>query len=238
MAINPNELKPTGGFMAISPPAPTGPLAIRKLVRGPDGTMQTVMVDARTNQPISDPNGYNIVENGNYLDPNALAQVAPVTPTEEEKPTTAENILDDNRQGSGSDRSPSGLADPRDSVGRRGVEDNFGYVNKPGFMGLANFMPGPLGLAAKAANVGINVNNQMATNEARSMLGLDGVGAFGNVKGAIKDNHGQVADVNIGKNTYSVGFEALSPTGQTNLTPQEAARRGALTGIEEATAAQ
>lgn len=227
MAIDPNELTPTGGFMAISPPVPTGPLAIRKLVRGLDGTMQTIMVDARTNQPIADPSGYNIVENGNYLDPTALQQVAPTTPKEED-PSVSQEIIQDRAEGG--DR---GLADPRDTTAgnfNRDITNNYGYVNKPGFMSFANFMPGPLGLAAKAANVGLNVNNTMATNEARSMLGLDNT-AWGTAKGAFRDKHGQVADVNIGKNTYSVGFEALSPTGQTNLTPNEARARSLTTGL-------
>lgn len=37
------------------------PYAIQKVVTGPDGTLQTIFVDARTGAPVKNPRGYQIV---------------------------------------------------------------------------------------------------------------------------------------------------------------------------------
>lgn len=48
------------------------PYAISKLVRGEDGTVHTVYVDAKTGKQLNDLNGYEILDDQNYLDPNTL----------------------------------------------------------------------------------------------------------------------------------------------------------------------
>lgn len=232
----------TTGFMAISPPAPTGPLAIRKLVRGEDGLMHTVLVDARTGQQLDNLNGYNIVENGNYLNPNTLKPISPVDEHPDQEPaSTAQLIIQDRVMDRGgndvSDR--GGYAGDSNDITSRNPSNNFGYIDKPGWMGLTGALPGMMGLAGKAANAAVNANNVGSVNAARSMMGIPGLSGWETAKGIAKDRQGQVADVNIGKNTYSVGLEALSPTGQTNLTPNEARTRGLLAGqIDVATPAQ
>jgi hypothetical protein len=92
-------------------------------------------------------------------------------------------------------------------------------------MSFAGMLPGPLGTAGTVANAAISANNTKATNTARQAIGLEKVGmgkALGNM---ISDQKGQVADVNIGKNQYAVGLEAVNPVGKTTLTPDEANKR-------------
>lgn len=114
----------------------------------------------------------------------------------------------------------------------RDATDNFGYVSKPNWTDYASLVPGVPGMVAKGVNAGWNLNNAQATEGARSMLGLDNkdrsIGGF--LGDARKDKDGQVAEVAINDNRYSVGFEALSPAGNTNLTPNEARSRGLTLG--------
>jgi hypothetical protein len=101
-------------------------------------------------------------------------------------------------------------------------------------MGFAGSLPGPLGLAGKAANAVANVNNVAAVNAGRQEMGLDKLSGFDSLRGAISDRKGQVAHVGINNENYSVGLEALDSMGRTTLTPAEAARRGqTLGGIVE-----
>lgn len=114
-------------------------------------------------------------------------------------------------------------------AGPRSMSNNFGYASKPGLLGAAGFMPGPAGMVAKAANVAFNVNNRQAVQDARATLGLEHKNNFGSL---ISDNKGQVAELNrVDPNnpdhiqTTPVGFETSTPTGRTNLTPNEARNR-------------
>src|SRR5688572_10686799 len=145
------------GFEAIQPTIPQGPYARRKIVRGPDGTPQVILVD-QSGQTISDPSGYNIIDSSNYLDPSSLATTVLGTsnpkPSSEESisGSTAKKIIRDTSRG---EKESTGLGSG--SYGRD-QSNNFGYVNKPAGMGLVGMVPGPIGLAGKAVNVGINAN--------------------------------------------------------------------------------
>lgn len=208
---------------SVFPQMGPGPYAIRKVVRGPDGSMRTIMVDAQTNQPIGNTDGYTVLSGGNYSPPEAPAQEQD-TPGSRDNPTTSQQILDPRHEG-GND-SPAIAA----TQGSRNPVDNYGYLDKPGLMNYANFIPGPVGTVARVANTAINTNNEFARRDARESLGLDN--SFGGLmKGALKDNKGQVADITIGDNDYSVGFEAMSPQGRTNLTPNEARVRAAIQNV-------
>lgn len=219
------------GYDAIQPPIPQAPLAKRKIVRGPDGTPQVILVDMAGNT-ISDPSGYSVYDPGAYGDPNALPGTGIGSPggstgKSQDQPSTAQTVIKSTAEG-GRDNASGGGG----GGGSRAQNNNFGYIDKPGMMGMAGMLPGPAGMVGKAVNAGVNMNNVAAVNAARSSMGLPSLGMGGAVKGAIKDNKGQVADVTMAGSTYStpVGLEAMSPTGQTNMTPQEAAARARAVG--------
>lgn len=237
--LDPMDLESTGGHAAITPKLPTGPLAITKVVRGEDGQLKTIYVDARTGQELANLGGYTIWNSQNYLDTDF--------DDEEEKKTVAkevvDNDIDDEPERGRGGRDTSGYDTP--GLGGRGIAgfsydsdespkskskkgdaiNNYGYIDKPKGMGFANMLPGPLGLAAKVANTAINANNVSATNDARKSLGLKDQGLLGRIGGTLKDKQGQVANVTMNDENYSVGFEATSPKGRTNLTPTEARQR-------------
>lgn len=243
-----DEMQPVGGFMAIQPPAITKPMAFRKLVHGPDGVVQVVLVD-ETGQVILDPSGYQVVEQNTYYEPGTTgATPAPGTATPPNgqpvgNVSAAQQVVQET-VGRGADR--DGSSDPGSGNFGRSQANNFGYVNKPGFMGVAGMLPGPVGMVGKAANLGINANNAASVNTARKSMGLEGIGIGGGIRDTLRDNKGFVADVSIGGSQYAtpVGLEALSKSGQTTMTPQEASLRQAAAtragqpAIAEATQAQ
>lgn len=217
---------PTSGFMAIVGQEPTGKMARRSLKRLPDGTMGVVFIDSATGAELPNTQGYNIQDANNYLDLNTLG----LNPLQDDpnKPTAAQQIVKQPREPHESTKQDT----PSESKPRT-VANNFGYVDKPGLISAAGALPGPIGLAGKAVNLGINANNLQAAQSARGMMGVPEISGFEKAKSYVKDNQGQVADVKIGDNkTYSVGFEALTPDGRTNLTPNEARSRGLAMGIE------
>ena len=189
------------------------------MVPGPDGTMQIVYIDPQTGQQV-DGSGFidSYTQSLNQLGLNPLKN-------EPEKPkSTAQSIIQQ-------DLDKHGDKTPDFSQGeRRGVLDNFGYINKPNWTGYTSLLPGPIGMAAKMGNTMVNASNVAATNKARGMMGLDDLDTIDSVKGMVKDRQGQVADVKIGDENYSVGFEAMTPDNRTNLTPMEATTRANLAG--------
>jgi hypothetical protein len=224
---------PISGYQAIAGTPPKGKTAYRTLKRMPDGTVQTVLVDSGTGLELPSSTGYSVVDSSNYLDLNSLGLNPLGNPNTTPDPTTADKVKQP-------ERSIEGGHDTSRAVGRetsRTATDNFGYIDKPSLVSLAGYLPGAIGMGAKAVNAGINANNVAATSAARNVLGLPAQSAFGTMKGIVKDNQGQVADVNLGKNTYQVGLEAMSPQGQTNLTPMEARNRALTTqqALSEAT---
>jgi len=199
------------------------PRAIQQLVRGPNGVMQMVYVDPTTGRQVSNPTGYNVTQN-NDMNLNFIDPLKDETPKPKEKEIVSPQIEQQPRVGS------DHVVDPRDNqIDPRDVTNNFGYTHKPGWVSLTSALPGMLGIAGKAVNAGFNANNMTAANEARKMMGIPEFSGWESVKGVVKNNQGQVADVKIGQTPYSVGFEALSPTGATNLTPDEANKRANIT---------
>ena len=116
-----------------------------------------------------------------------------------------------------------------------------GYIDKPGWVSATSMLPGAAGMAGRALNAGINLGNHVAVNDARVQSGLqprDGV--MDTVRGVMRDNQGQVGDVNINGEDYSIGIGekihgggGLTPQGNTSLTPEEAHRRGSMFGLNE-----
>lgn len=173
-------------------------------------------IDAATNKTISNPSGYEVIEWPEEFD----------FPSSGELENYDVGLIDyykliKREQDSKSYDPYANTGTPRTAV------NNFGYENKPGFIEAANFIPGPMGLAGKAINVAMNVNNKVAIDKAREMLDLEPSGKMSNV---LRDTKGSIADVNIGGEDYSVGFEAVDNKGRTTLTPEEARERGLMTG--------
>lgn len=209
--------------------------AIPTLIRGPDGLMHTVYVDAKTGEVLPSLNGYTVItaSKGEYYDPSKKEEEEPI----EDEETQTDRVLDVPEGGR------SGAVDAHGykfGKANNNPTDNFGYISKPTAVRLAGYLPGIVGGIAKVTNAGINLNNMDAVDKARKGLGLESTKKnIGSVaKGAIKDNKGQISNnAKIGNNNYSIGFEALSPSGKTNLTYNEAKLREALSQspITEAT---
>ena len=206
------------GLVPETPPR----LPVTKTVIGQNGQVQQIQVDPVTGQEINlTGSGYDAINNGgSYWSPNIYNQDEEDGHDED---TTAQQVInpDDGYQ-------RERASDPRDRMTKSqmsGPTNNFGYIDKPGWMGYMSNLPGMPGLIGKGVNAAVNTNNAIAMNKARDLMDIDPMGP-GQMLGQIaKDKKGQVANVNIGNENYNVGFEALSPAGQTNLTPQEAQTR-------------
>jgi len=216
---------PESGFAAVNSQRNGGPYAIRKVIIGPNGQPMTVIVDARTGQQLSSMNGFTLMEN-NYVNPNSLQ----TNPAEQPKETTAQDTIQQGIKPPEQQKFPTRGEQPTGIINGdnfpRSETNNYGYIDKPGIVRAASFAPGALGLAGKAINLGINTNNAVATNAARDAMDVPQNTGFGFAKDVVKDNKGQVGSYNINNRTYAVGTEAISPTGVTNLTPNEARVRG------------
>lgn len=217
-----------GGAAALQPkPLQPGPKAKRKVVTGEDGTPHVVYVDLDTGQELQNLSGYNIVEGSNFSDLDALG-LSPTGP-EAPKTTAAQQTI--------KNINPTDMRGERDTstaAGRnqgRSQANNFGYINQPGALGIASFVPGPVGMAVKAAKAGIGINNNAAINAARQMMGIPSQPLGSSLKGAVKDQKGHVADVDVNGSMYSVGLEALDKRGMTTMTPDEASRRARANNV-------
>jgi len=228
---------PSSGFAAINSQRLGSPYAIRKVIIGPNGQPMTVIVDARTGQQLSSMNGYTIMEN-NYVNPNTLTPAKP-----EDKQSVAQETVQQVGPKEEKQKFPTRGEQPTGIINGdsfpRSETNNYSYIDKPGIVKAASFAPGPIGLAGKALNLGINTNNAVATNAARDAMDVPQNTGFGFAKDVVRDNKGQVGSYNINNNTYAVGLEAISPSGVTNLTPNEArVRSQTLGGITPATKQQ
>jgi len=195
------------------------PYATRKLRRGPDGTQQVYFVDVRTGKEITNPSGYNLIE-----DTNTLQDLPKVETT---KNISQETKPQEVRQSSRSDHMPDGQPDYKSQT-------NPQYYNKPAALGFTNYLPGAFGMLGKLANTAVNANNFGATSAARESLGFSKPTVGNTVKSLARDQHGYVGDISLpnatgGQDSVPVGFEASDKTGRTTMTPQEAlARQGAI----------
>lgn len=219
------------GAEAITAPKPKAPYVIPRLVRGEDGMMHTVYINPENGEVVTDLKGYSILSAAdNY--PQSLGTPGSGTSTEEDEKDTPNNpLVKPKKEPHESDTSRNTTSTKKSTIA-----DNFGYRSKPGLVSLAGALPGAAGLAGKAVNAAWNANNSSAVAKGRDVLGLDPLSTKENIKSVVRDNKGHVADVkvnNTGKQ-YSVGYEALSPAGRTNLTVTEANnRRNQLGGVTE-----
>lgn len=211
--------------------------ALPRLARGADGRTKTIYIDHQTGE-IIDPKklkDYDIVtaDAGEYWDPNSAEKDATdatetpsgLNPLASPSPLAKKYVKDG--------RSIDEMDTPKGTRSTKAV-DNYGYINKPKGLGLASALPGPAGMIGKGVNLAINANNTSAVNKARQAVGLEPLSGLDKAKSVLKDKQGQVADVKINDQDYSVGFEAMSPQGRTNLTPDEARKRGlTLGGVQE-----
>lgn len=227
------DKKPTSGFDAITNKMPSGPIAIPRLVRGSDGLVHTIYIDAETGDILQSLDGYTVLSGENFLDPNSLQGGKGSAPSPEDYKEAANSVrgalemLHDSGSMDGQASRDFGQVDNS----FRDPSNNFGYIDKPGWLDYAGKVPG-FGAVGKFANFAVNANNQSAVNAARTSMGLKPANVMGQVKGLAKDAKGQVANVTVGDTgkSYSVGLEAMSPDGKTNLTPNEARQRGLTLG--------
>lgn len=104
--------------------------------------------------------------------------------------------------------------------------DNYGYINKPGYMSFLGMAPVPgAGMAATALNTGINMGNNQAIRTAQRMLGIP-TEKPSLVKDMVKSpKDGFIGDLPIQGKNYPVGFEGQTKDNRTTLTPEEARKR-------------
>lgn len=197
--------------------------AIKKLQRGPDGRMNVIYVDAKTGRQLNSIEGYSIIEAGSELD-----EVTATEDDKKKKDNTGSRVA--NRtvgfMGGGSDGVPTGSRVAESVAQERNPANNYGYFDKPNWMGLTSLIPGPLGMATKGANVAANINNADARDTVLTMLNQQPQDSLkGFVKDAIKDTGPYIADLEYQGRTTPVGFEAELRDGRTTLTPEEARKR-------------
>lgn len=104
--------------------------------------------------------------------------------------------------------------------------DNYGYINKPGYMSFLGMAPVPgAGMASAALNGGINIGNNQAIRTAQRMLGIP-TQKPNIAKDFIKSpKDGFIGDLPIQGKNYPVGFEGKTKDNRTTLTPEEARKR-------------
>ena len=104
--------------------------------------------------------------------------------------------------------------------------DNYGYINKPGYMSFLGMAPVPgAGMASAALNGGINIGNNQAIRTAQRMLGIP-TQKPNIAKDFIKSpKDGFIGDIPIQGKNYPVGFEGKTKDNRTTLTPEEARKR-------------
>ena len=215
----------------------TKPTAIRKLTRLPTGQMSVSFVDAETGEVIPNDQlgAYDIVEQAGQEQSLKGLGLSPTetspTPTQSEQ-TTSQAVIKDSTN-TDSDHVTTGSPakkNIKDSVDS--TKGDYGYINKPGILGLASgFNP-----VARAVNIGINAKNVHAVGTAREDAGLEPRGMLEKVKNIMMGQDDYVGDAIIGDKQYSIGLGDLDPSGRTTLTPSEAKQRGLEAGgIQTAT---
>jgi len=205
---------------------PKGPLAIPHVTRDAEGNAKTIYLDLNTGQEVKNLKDYTIYDGNQYWTPKKSDDT---NKDDKIDPGEVAKALPNMKANSGSGKSVVAGGGPKGTA-----SNNFGYQHKPGFLGPAATIAGlvnpGVGAVGSMLSKAYNVNNMDAVNNARKGLGLSALSGKSMVKGAFKDNKGQIANVNIGDNKYSVGFEAMSPDKKTNLTYNEAKTRAAILG--------
>lgn len=208
-------------------PNPNKPNLVRRLFASPQGT-QVQYVDPITGQVIQNPQGYNILE-PQISDLKSLDLLPTVSATETPETPKPDETIKPSYDIPGSDHSTNGI-NGYSGTSNRDQGNNFGYIDKPGWMGMTSMLPGPLGLAGKGINAAVNANNVQAINSARDAADLLGLSGMQELGGIAKDRQGFVGRADIKNkagqtNQYSIGLEAVDPWGRTTLTPDEARAR-------------
>lgn len=206
--------------------------ATKKIIKGPDGKPQVIYVDSKTQQPIKNPKGYTIIESSNVIDPSLNQQRSAVTTTKGQTvqdPSKDETSLTNEIRGVSEHRGEN----PNITAAKQTGNQNQGYINKPMGTSLLGFLPQPFGLAATAANLGVNASNTKAVNDQREVLGFADNPTMKDLGSTVFDQHGYIGDqATIDKTgvqrTTPVSFEAEDSVGRTTLTPNEARMREQL----------
>lgn len=216
--LDPNTLKP---IESQTQTGPTPPYAMTKVIRGEDGLMHTTYINPDTGETLQDLKGYTVLDaGGGYYkvttadDINKDGNVNPQETQTHTKEALGHTTREDAQ---GHTPGPKGTA-----------SNNYGYHEKPSWLGAASTVAGMvnpgIGAIGKTIGLGYNVGNMEAVNTARKSLGLSALTGRQMAKGAFKDNSGQVARVGIGDKNYSVGLDAMDTQGRTNMTPTEATK--------------
>jgi hypothetical protein len=209
------------------------PIAVRKLTRLPTGQMSVSFVDAETGQVIPEDQlgAYEVVDQAGQDQSLQGLGLSPTQPTPQEEDTTSQEVISgtDTDSDHVTTKSPA-KKEIKDSV--ESTKGDFGYIDKPGILGMASAFSN----VAKVADVAINAKNVHAVGKAREEAGLKPRGMLEKVKNTLMGQDDYVGDAIIGDNQYSVGLGALDPAGRTTLTPSEARQRGLRAdGVQTAT---
>lgn len=209
------------------------PYAIQKTIQNPDGTVQTIFVDAKTGKQVN-PKGYQIIQQSNIPDTtrnSTEVQNNITAPGENSRVSNTEIV-------SGTKESPNSSVQKAVNTS----DENQGYVNKPAALGLTGFLPTPLALAGLATNLGLNANNQKQIADQRTALGFSEPTTGQKVGGTVFDTHGYIGEAKISRangtqEIVPVSFEAVDKNNRTTLTPEEARKRELISqNLEEAKA--
>lgn len=219
---------------------------VQRLVAGPNGT-QIQYVDASTGQVVNNPAGYNIIQpyiqdiNDLGLNPTDYSN-QPDKPTEQ--PTDSGSVQNNSQPNytspslleGGNQNSFSG-----GSGGSRDSSNNYGYIDKPGLLSAASFLPGIAGMIGKGVNAAVNANNVGAVNAARDDLGLDRLGTMAGLAGVARDRQGYVGNVDVKDRfgntvTAPISIDNIRPENYSNvMTPEMAKAIGGYTLSEDQT---
>ncbi len=187
--------------------------AILTYVEDENGEEQPVFVDPETGEALADLEGYELV----------------TTPTEEQTQEVQTKLK--SGEGKRSD-SPSGFTGK--STSKDDATNNFGYQRTPLGVKAASFVPGPVGMAAKVVNLGLNAKQVSAVSKAKEALGMPPSSTFEDAKGLLMGNKGVLGPKDIAGKTYQVSIgDALTKDKKTTLTFTEAKTREALKAAQD-----
>lgn len=209
------------------------PVTFKKMVRAADGTLQVQTIDPSTGQVVNNPADYNTSTSQIMgLDDLGLSPTKEDQTDKQDLTTETEEEYKYQGPGQNTGASDTGGFTNSGSGMARSESNNYGYIDKPGWVGATSALPSGFGLMGKALNAAINANNASAVNAARDTIDVDPLSTKDFAKGVMKDRQGFVGNVDITNalgdvNSYSVGLEAMTPSGKTTLTPDEARKRAA-----------
>jgi len=210
-----------------------GNIAAKKTEVLPSGQKKETYIDVETGAVLTDTSKYYVYE---YEDLKSIGLIKTTETQDGPKDVVDPNMLDKLTLHNSRMDTAEGQNNFKPNTD---ISNDFGYKQPPGVLQAASFAPGIAGMAAKAAQLGYNVNNMSARESARYALGLPYDQGIESVKGIVTDRGGKVADVMYKGSVIPVApasAPALDPQGRTNMTVQEAqARRARDPSFREAT---